>query len=208
MQAKDWVGMSIAVVAFGFSAVSFYNTSIKRHDDLKVIVNDGPYLNIDREKKKFNILMRADLTFINAGNRFAGISGLKVVLEQNNGNENIKEGCGPGVEIPFVVEPFVIEPGKLVLMKYSKFAEGWKRDAEGQWISIPFGIGDAKRDGKVCLLFSFVTPDNAVDDFPLPMFVRRFALQAQADNDGPTESFVKPNSPVTLTRKHGYRLFD
>jgi hypothetical protein len=206
---KEWIATPIAVTAFAFSAVNFYNSSVKRQDELKVIVNVGPYVDIDREKKKFTLLMRADLTFINSGNRFVGVSALKVHFEQSNDPAAFSNKCiGSSTTIDFVVEPFVVKPGELVSKKIDTLADGWKTEAENQWISFPFTREGSSYNAGVCFLFSFVTPDVAENDVPIALFVRRFSAQKQEVDDGLSETFVAPNRPVTLVRNRSYGLFD
>jgi hypothetical protein len=86
MAAKDWITLTISLLAFFISGLSVYWNIIRQVDDLRLLIYGGTYTDIDPVSKKLQIHSgNISLMFINLGNRPVAVT--DIFLRSTNQKE-------------------------------------------------------------------------------------------------------------------------
>lgn len=159
---KGWATIGISCAAFMLSAVSFYFTTLRVTDDVRVIVGDTPMALPDFEKGQFEVNETAGgeaigkFIFINSGTRSAVISGVTLHVAQPGSAKMPVDGCDMSdVAVKnFDMEPFVLKPGDIIV-KNTRLA----RDAATPIKFSEVNEKSEKVQVKVCVEVAFTTPN-------------------------------------------------
>ena len=105
---KDWIAVSISLVALVLSIVTFYFTNFRIDDNLQARVADT---SLDSEKSDDgadNRLMIARVAFVNAGNRPAVLLSVHYLFADKPDSENGAQGAecqSPKDSLPILIPP-------------------------------------------------------------------------------------------------------
>lgn len=113
---KDVIALSISIVAIIISAVTAYFTLFRQVDNVSVVVDKYPFLEL-YDKTKVAISGESTLVFLNTGSRPASVIDLSVLVNQNI-EDDTKGACEQATdEFKTNFEPLILEPNKVVLKK-------------------------------------------------------------------------------------------
>lgn len=174
MAIKDWAGPAIAFLALGVSGTTAYFNIIRQNDDLRLVVNDGPYLIMKGKTGELTFYPDYKLTFVNSGTRGVAIANVRMEVRQP----------GPGIEEPtqcdgasefdhtfeYDLAPFVVKPSEVLAVPVTKIKE-----PESPLIYLsPLNIA-RKRSYYTfwCLRIRIITPDSADKEVAIPLSVDR-----------------------------------
>lgn len=151
----DVLSLIVSFCAFAVSAATLYYTSLRQQDDLRFAQDAYPQVKlIDSGASTQDvevITSNETLLIINLGNRPAAIT--SILLTITTAPEDSKSECSIydssiGPPVPFDIDPFVVEPGKINAQRLKL--------SNGKYVH---SIRNTSRI-QVCITFNIVTPDN------------------------------------------------
>ena len=165
------IGFITSFVAFGFSAVAFFN-SIEQVDDIRVVSSDLPTF-VPYLPWVATVYSHGDWIITNAGNRSAAITGATIILstapEESGDAECSERTFLSGVS--YNLEPFVLEP-KHVVIKHMRMVDFSPHFEDGNTTQHDeyekrlrlADVFDRTKELKVkaCVVVSIVTPDEKI----------------------------------------------
>jgi hypothetical protein len=189
---KDWVMMTLAILAFVLSLGTVY-FNILRTDDVRVVLDRPPKVTLDERTGALNVGKRhGTITVINAGNRSSAITSIGLFVSQPRSRKDVCElGRRDRVE-NFEIEPFVIKPGEFAV-KSLNFA----------WQEGSFGIAEKGRTNPeyvsigACLVFNIATPDHYASTIKVPLYTNQWPRRLINYED---ERDLRAIEPVLLYR--------
>ena len=119
MTFKDWVTITLSVLAFIISASTAYINLIRQDDDLRMVVQGDlrfrsePHSDVEPAIGLYSEDQR--ITFINLGNRDASITALSLgvkVFDTDTGARTCEGGSG--WQLAYDIEPFTVKGGESV----------------------------------------------------------------------------------------------
>lgn len=154
----------VSFAAFAVSFITLYYTTVRQVDDVRVEVRWIPTLWIDKQLKNITVqqLPKDMFTFINLGNKTAGISSIKFFLIQPDDEGNIRncdEASGNFETDPEVLDadPVVIKAGEIGVPSHVGFA----RSEFKTKLERPSTIA-GEATVRLCAAFDVSTPNNDV----------------------------------------------
>ncbi len=117
---RDWAAFLISVVSLLISLASFFFSTLLESDDVRVIIDQVPFLTVDEGTLYVRDPVR--LTVVNYGNRAASILSLVATVRTVAKDEGADapciskttDGLWSGYEVQFGLDPFVLKPGDVV----------------------------------------------------------------------------------------------
>lgn len=142
-----WIGSPTAWLALILSAATFYTASVRKNDDLKVVINKLARLFIDKAGTPSFDATTQDLIFMNAGNRPIAVNsiGLKIWFWPAGKKEPPR--CGETtmvIDLSYDFTPLIIKPGEMSLLSLAKF-----KDVVGSQIALDGLVAVSQKTGKV-----------------------------------------------------------
>src|SRR5438105_4163957 len=81
MAPKDWITLSVSILALIVSTLTAYWTIVRRVDDLRVVITGSPLLIFEKDIQGINFyLTNGNITFLNLGNRPAAVTRIYLAL--------------------------------------------------------------------------------------------------------------------------------
>jgi hypothetical protein len=167
MTLKDWITIVLAVLAFGLSSITAYYGFIRTTDEISVVMETIPFIDVMREEKKVVVTRSLRLLFINSGSRPAIILGVDVQVDETDLDKGpltrkACEGDVPRRWLGTTLEPFVIKE-KEIIEKRFEVAPSMESKVGEQKINVvlptPQWFGpQSSYAGRLCLTFRLVTP--------------------------------------------------
>jgi hypothetical protein len=187
----------ITVIGFGFSALGFWAT-IKRDDDVRVLISDPPYFYLD--DKKIIMIGTPKFTFIDSGNREAAITNIGAAAWYFWGEKPpTKNDCqrnAPRFAIEFDAKPFVLKAGEIRVVETTiRASQQSVKEIGNETYEFPnFGYADGKQF-LLCLELGLVTPDSSVTDWKEPAYVIVFK-----QGRGELQPLFAKDKPIVLRK--------
>jgi hypothetical protein len=173
---SKWIGSPTAWLALTLSALSTYQTMIRKADDLRVVVSTTPLMRIktgeDGAARLHLSKPTQNLVLINSGNRAAAISSIALHLWfQSNGRPTCDGTHVPKVSLFLFYDfvPQVIKPGEMTSLSVEKVKRIEatpriaKADESGDELMWDISAGSKPTDGDImvsCLSFLVILPDS------------------------------------------------
>jgi hypothetical protein len=151
---KEWLSITLSILAFVISAWSAYWNIIRQVDDVRVVIEGIPLIQIDPAKATIRVIANQRMSFTNLGNRPAAVTSISLSISQPNENSTQEVCTGTAVTEPFDVEPLVVKAGEISVL-HTKLRKG----------AFVVNLEVANRGKKTvlveaCAIFYVVTPDN------------------------------------------------
>lgn len=206
---KDWISITLSILALTVSLGSTYFTIFRETDDLRVIINVLPMLS--EKDNRTTLYDDQDLTFINSGNRAAAVTRVALFVSKPLSQEDQNACTSIQMHTVFVVEyafePFVLRPGEIMVRKLTlprpdgKYMHEVKSAGRGKAVAggEPITAGEIVR---ACVRFTIATPDNFADEVWRLLFVEKL-VKWGADFIPDTIPAYERSKPVILLKKSG-----
>lgn len=179
MSWKEWLTLSISICAFAISTGTSYYTLVRKEDDFSVLINQVG--KIDTNDQQFDISLRSDLTFLNAGNRPVSLTELVLVVRQLKEDGELQDDCHSGDVklLNFDAEPFVLKPGEMISKKFLLAKKEGDRPTLSYRGTTIVKFSKANAVSKepmmgLCLWFSFLTADGKAHGKRIPVMLDTF----------------------------------
>jgi hypothetical protein len=167
---KDWITLTLSILAFGISAGSAYYNIVRQSDHVRILIHTTPFITLDQDRTRFAAEPNETVLFINSGNRTAAITAVDLRVDQDRAKP---EECGAtaGIQLEYDIEPLVLKPGEIVAktmkLKGKRPPEYIGVDplavnANG-FVTFPVSNENMARDTlwiRVCMEIWVVTPDE------------------------------------------------
>jgi hypothetical protein len=159
MALKDWVTLSLSLMALLISGVTAYFSIIRQVDDLRVIVEGSAYEDHDKDEIRVSTKIPLTMTFANLGNRPAAVTSMWLWLNQPKTYDERQECFGeqPKIQAGFDVQPFIVEGGKIATQIASIKAEKFSVDISEDNHRSPLHYVTES-----CITFTIITADGNV----------------------------------------------
>jgi len=200
MTVKDWITLTLSVLAFLISVVTAYFNLVRQTDDLRLVISatPGTFINDNRiELSEFTV------SLINAGNRNAIVHYIWVLIDQTTEGK-AQTNCAQGTEVGVDGQPLIIKE-KEILPKQIQAVPMAGGDKPG----VPITAENLQRGYfpyEVCLGFFLSTPSET-------MIYRRVSIIRSSrydlnggfsDNDGEKAK----DRAVVLIKRNGNIFLD
>jgi hypothetical protein len=214
---KDWIAISLSVLALFISLITAYFNLVRQIDDLSTIIEGYPLPGVATDPARLIVSGEISVLFINSGNRPSAISGIGYHVEQwPDSPHDGSESCYiNSVSFDTDHQPIVVKQNEIVAakvrLKRGPYAEAAKlQDEEGGGFSFP--VSDENlRSGEytltVCLSFVISTP--SVGTKPVFLKLQRYVLRNQPGTyfirvaEGKRSIFRGTQQPEVLLRRFG-----
>ncbi|WP_315701223.1 MULTISPECIES: hypothetical protein [unclassified Bradyrhizobium] len=208
---RDWVAIGISLGSLIISAVTSINVLIPR-DDVRMMIDRHPLVGLDLSTNKFKVFGNPLLTFINSGNRPAGISGLSASAQRLDSRSPKIQDCSRKdalvFSIPFDTKPFVLNPGEIKVVEAAiAIPSGvealftWITAEKDGIISIP--RSDFKEGDRIliCIQLNLATPDSFVKTWQQLAYTIKLE-----SNVGQFTALFEENKPIVIKKSSLYDL--
>ena len=199
MKAKDWISISISILALLIAGFTAYSTFLRQVDDLSVVIEGPRGFEIDKGTK--NIVIRPDytMTFTNAGTRGAMVQIFLALWQATEVKNQFDCDKLPLIWSNFDNDPFVVKPSEVLVQKV-RFKDGILR-AHSNDTKPP--------QGKVVMLtcagFSVITPDSARKLIAIELDRSTFDVKLGMPIV-PEGDFDVDRPPTTLVKKRQFNI--
>ncbi|WP_316229997.1 hypothetical protein [Bradyrhizobium sp. SZCCHNR1051] len=176
---SKWIGSPVAWLALLLSAASLYATVVRTRDDLRVVINNIPFMSVSSKAQELSGLSQ-NLVFVNAGNRPVAVTKINLTVWFRPGNERPEPSCdehGMKALLNYVFTPLVIKPGEMSLLALDTLEDGGAGAAASGFSGPTRAISYEVRDGRLtsfdltpapkngdlmlaCLRFHVILPDS------------------------------------------------
>ncbi len=202
MEAKDYVTLTISILALLISGIGAYFAHFRQVDDLRVVLNQPANsdvglsgdIEMDQSGRKVagSAYANTTLTFMNLGNRQAAIMGLSVEAKETDTIDLTERDCyrigrvNSGFAGVTSLKPFSIKPGEVLVTqvhmdKPTPVTFRLKENDPTPVVRV-----------YVCFWFEFLIPDNIVRTNSVPAWYVEVPL-----------SELKPNQFRLVPAKNG-----
>jgi hypothetical protein len=113
-EMSGYIAILIALLALFLSGLTTHFNFFHRFDDIRAVVR-GPALRYNSTTKVMEIGAPPNWIFINSGNRPAAIIGVAIELSDTYDCTDASSKRA----FPYIIEPFVIVPGEILLKKFA-----------------------------------------------------------------------------------------
>jgi hypothetical protein len=126
---KDWVTLTLSILAFVVSAGSVYLSTIRQNDDLSIVAHNVPLVFLTDQNSLTVEQAESTIILINSGNRSATIISVGIFYRQHN--DETKENCGGlsswGSVMTFQtdLEPLVVKEKEVIARKVKIIDSKW-----------------------------------------------------------------------------------
>ncbi len=216
MELKDWLTVTLSLLALLISLTTAYFNIILTKDDIRVIASE-PILIVDG-KGVPAVLGTQQITFFNLGNRSAVVRLVSFIFkkpsEQPSEDRAISQ-CNEETqqsELGYDFEPFVIEPGKVVIRQFKPedvHPGYWQTDKIKNAIILNTGGDSYFGKGDIvftCLKVTVTTPHESI----YPILPRSSVTIPEIPYDGIAGKhlLLNPGNPFPVIRKNGTLFSD
>jgi hypothetical protein len=190
---KDWVTLTLSILAFAVSVVSVYFSVVRQEDYLSVLFSSNPQ--VIKEDKEYLMIAenKTDLIFINAGNRDAAVMSVSIFIVQEHYQSscaNTLFGSGPTFATDF--EPLVVK-AKEIAVRTAKitgplFESGVTRNKFGT-LHFPILSENKDKDSiqiEVCANIYLSTPSTPHEAVQVQVF--KYSAMANETSYDPIEA--------------------
>jgi hypothetical protein len=165
---RDWVSVSIAILALLISGGTAYWSTVRQQDNFRVAITGlPPTAMLDPKTHQIVVDQNQTLALMNSGNRPVALTDIELVIDQSgqqiNDETTVRDGLcfrptGQHKLLAISKEAFVISPASVVTKQV--LFQGTKVDRANN-----FNIQDVNDDVQInfCLAFHIVTPNYQLD---------------------------------------------
>jgi hypothetical protein len=164
----------ITVFSFGFSAVGFW-ASIRKVDDVRVIIGNTPVIGLDGTNIAITGVPK--LSFINLGNRPAGITSIEAIgwlFTAADPTEKDCENKEGRLTFEFDTKPFVIDAGKIQLIEPAIQPSRFVKKISDEFYETSGLRYESGQRILLCLAVTLVTPESVLDRWLQPVYLIEF----------------------------------
>jgi hypothetical protein len=171
MRIKDWITLTLSILAFLVSAGTAYFNLVRREDNVSVVASSEPFaVRMDKERLVVKSHGQTRISFINSGTRPAVI--LQVMLLYTQRRLTGRDECefDQSIWLMTDLEPVVVKQNEVVTRIVNLTNGPWyenqkiKREDDGQF-SFPIDEQHKESDVfpmEICLQAHLVTPSTVV----------------------------------------------
>jgi hypothetical protein len=177
MTAKDWITLSISILALFISAGAAYFNILRVTDDVRVAIEGGVIVTLAKEANEFEFEGPQSLTFFNSGNRPVALSSIYLSMVQAFEREPEPKRCETwnSYIVPLKVTPFVMKPGDVQQLRAELMGTKLTLDGRGPKYTLPVNAENQKRTqdyyGLMCLNVHLATADSPTISVRVPTFI-------------------------------------
>jgi hypothetical protein len=198
--AKDWITITLSVLALTISALSAYWTIIRQVDDIRVIVTGSPFVIFDKEKEVVKFyLTNGNITFTNIGNRSAAIVSAWLELYQP---DDAYSKCDERPDS----QGWLLETAGVVVKAGDVSVQSTRPTPGIAEVAFPIKAdGATSINVGACIRFYVITPGNTAVESRV--FVGEFNVPTTTS--GETDHYLNylPGKPEVLFQKRSWSIF-
>jgi hypothetical protein len=207
---KDWITLTISVLALGASGLTIYFNMIRQRDDLRVVLSSLPKLDVDLDRNLGTLSEdKMTLVFINSGTRPVIILGVEYVVGAiSNPPDEGRDCWGPKL---FTESEVVVVKEKEIVTKQMRLLpevlttygdrENF-RVAKGGKLTFSTGRqADEDYRAAICLKFSIATP--SVSSVSKTIIAAKHMFSPQGGGGGGCDCENAPKAPIVIWEQTG-----
>jgi hypothetical protein len=204
LEPKDYISISISVVALLATLFTLYKTYVETDDDLAFIIDKLPDFRItkgDGDNLFITLSARHNVTFINSGNRSAAILGMTIAATADTPANADPKRC-PEMNYSYDLKPTVVKGSEIISVP-TQLAEVKSRNStnlpEG---SVPvYRASSEVKSPFATVVWTCLTIEAVLPDQPIIRIQKPFANYIQLDEAaGSAGSLLDIGKPIVIFR--------